>query len=107
MSRTRRQNSESVETLTFLKQSMNNQGDEHDPSIINEISSNSDNGGKSALKPNVIVETECSDRTQVRVLKQSLIKSILEESVAGTSIAAHVIDDFSNASNFKNSTAKK
>ena len=107
MSHSRRQNSHSVETLTFLKTSINN-GDELDPSIINEISSSSDNGGKPVSKPNVIIETECSEeKTQVRILKQSLIQSILEESAAGVSSVAQVIDDFSNASNFKNSTIKK
>ena len=91
--------------MTFLKNSIN-QGD--DPSIINEISSSSENEAKQVTPLQAIIETECSEnKTQVKVLKQSLIRSILEESDGSKMGPTQVIDDFSNASNFKNSSIKK
>ena len=96
MSRTR---AHSVESFSILKQSVI-QGDEVDPSIINEVSSSSE---VEPVKPKETHDESISSFTRVKAMKKSFVKSMVTESVSASKVA-QVIDDFSNASAFKNST---
>lgn len=94
-------------SVEFARKSLiyNNRGDEIDPSIINEISSSSNDERSLLQNKNVIIDTECSDKTNDRAMKKSMIKSILESATNGI----QVIDDFSpsNVSDFRISTVKQ